>query len=420
MSADSLAQEVENLKKQLDQERSLSQKLQSQQSELKRQLQHAQKMDSIGLLASGIAHDFNNSLTVISGYADMLAMHLETDPLALPLLDEIQNAVQQASGLTRNLLIFSRKAPSEQRVMNLVTEVGRAIGFIKRLLPASISLHCELPPEPIMLLADPTQIQQIILNLVVNAKDALSKTGGEIRILLSKRPLAGPASAESEPAMITELKIIDNGPGIAEANLNQVFEPFFTTKPVGKGTGLGLSIVKTLVQELGGRLTVESTPGKETCFSISFELSPLAEWPQEPQPNKPLIEARGERILVAEDDPSLLPVLKLMLNKWGFRVLSTEDGTEILPLFSQNYPDIQLLILDADMPGMSGLSCIESLRAQGFQVPIILISGYPEMLDQALPDPLVGLLHKPFSRADLAELMEHLLNPQAPAPSQTD
>jgi two-component system cell cycle sensor histidine kinase/response regulator CckA len=383
--------------------------------ELEGLLRQSQKMEAIGTLAAGVAHDFNNLLTTILGYSELA---LSRRPPIAPLrkdLEEIHAAGRRAAGLTRQLLIFSRKQVVQAQPLDLGKLVLGIEKMLGRMIREDIRLVTEAGESPAWIKADPGQIEQVLLNLVVNAKDAMPNGGIlTIRTSLSELP---PSIAVETPSVhrgkYVSLTVSDNGCGMDRKTMGHIFEPFFTTKEVGKGTGLGLSTVYGIVKQANGHIQVESAPGKGTTFRIWFppheekELPPLAVPAATSAPG-----ACSETILVVEDSDMLLGLVRNILEGEGYQVLTAGHGEEALRIFREFQGSIRLLLTDVVMPNMNGWELVARARALHPEVKILLMSGYPEKEIEAdgsltTREPF---LPKPFSPKALKEKVRKILD----------
>ncbi len=365
------------------------------------QLQHAQKMETVGELASGIAHDINNLLTVIFGAAAILRSDASAERAGARWIDRIEDAAGQAANITRGLLTFARKSHAEKRTVNLCNVTRRACRMLDRLLPANIKLHVADDREPIWVCADETQIQQVILNLCINARDAMP-AGGALRVSLERAaPQAAAGQNETEAAGgFARLHVCDTGSGIPPDIRTRIFEPFFTTKRPGHGTGLGLAITQTIVLDHGGTIAVESGPGgSEFTVTLPCLASHTAECPNETP--APVGHGHGELILLAEDHHQVRELLVSSLRAAGFEVAVATDGAGALDLLTRHGACIRVAILDVDLPKLSGLDCLKQIRRSHPQLPVILATGNFDAQPADALDPHTTVLHKPFQIREL-------------------
>ena len=389
----------------------------SEQKKLSEQYQQAQKMEAVGRLAGGVAHDFNNILTIINGYSEMVLMEMkEPDPLYYK-LHEIYQAGQRAANLTRQLLAFSRKQVVRPIVLQLNDKVLDMDKMLKRLIGEDILLTTNLQENLPPILADPGQLEQIIINLVVNAADAVKEDGGAAgvgridvstsKITLKRKPSA--SLGEFRPGAYVSLLVKDSGPGIAPEILKHIFEPFFTTKEQDKGTGLGLSTVYGIVEQNHGLIEVENAL-EGSLFTIY--------WPQLKQPDEGLItEPEGKLdlipgkgiLLVVEDEEVLRKVAVEALEWVGYKVTSAASGEEALALLDSSQIPPDLVFTDIVMPGINGLEMVTKIRERYSEIKILYTSGYTDRDELKGLDPLL-LLDKPYTMQKLTARIAELLN----------
>jgi signal transduction histidine kinase len=348
------------------------------------QLRQAQKMETVGRLAGGIAHDFNNLLTVINGYSDVLLQRLgETDPSRRE-IGEIHKAGERAAALTHQLLAFSRKQVLEAKSVNLNEIVSGMAVMVRRLIGENIELATVLVPEVRAVLADPGQIEQVVMNLAVNARDAMP-SGGTITISTSNVDLAAPENRDVYilPAgRYVRLEVTDTGCGMDEETKARMFEPFFTTKERGKGTGLGLASVYGIVKQSGGYIRALSAPGKGTSFEICLpvrEENPDAPKETAAAPTtSPGSDRTGETILLVEDEESVRAMIREGLQRDGYSVLAAGNAPEAISLLERHSRPIDLLLTDLMMPGMNGMELARQLMSSHPAMKVLLVSGYTE------------------------------------------
>lgn len=370
------------------------------------QLRQAQKMEVVGALASGIAHDINNLLTVIYGSVEAARLVSPADPELAELLDRVEEAAQQAAGVTKGLLAFARQTPPEKKVVNLCEVIDRATRFLKRMLPATIELTVDrVENPPIWVHGDETHLQQMVLNLAINARDAMPD-GGSLRIRIAHVPIAdaGPLAETSADAVgFARLQVIDTGTGMSPEIMGRIFDPFFTTKPRGQGTGLGLAITRSIVEEHGGHLAVESASGKGTTFTFTMPCVAPDMEPSAAAAAPVDVRGHGELILVVEDYQPVRDLVVAALRARGYKVVSVADGHAALREYDQHRTNIRALILDLDVPKCSGCDVLRAIRSNGSGVPVIVVTGRVEAgLEQSL-DSRSTVLRKPFRVADLVD-----------------
>jgi PAS domain S-box-containing protein len=383
--------------------------------ETEAQLRQAQKMEAVGRLAGGVAHDFNNLLTVIRGYSELLLGRLGPTDAMRKDMEEIKKAADRASGLTRQLLAFSRRQFIAAKVVDLNALVANMDGMLRRLMGEDIVELCaELDSSAGAIKADPGQVEQVIMNLVVNARDAMPK-GGRLTIETKNVTIGKGARLDAvgvEPGSYVLLAVRDNGHGMDAETRSHLFEPFFTTKEQGKGTGLGLSTVYGIVKQSGGSITVESAPGRGTTFRIYFPRVE-EEVPGATGGVEAIDQARGrETILLVEDEPSVRSLVHETLRLHGYTVLEARHGIEALLTSTKYVGPIHLLLTDVVMPQMSGPEVAEKLLTVRPGIKVLYMSGYPDhpVFDQGGVSRETGFLPKPFSPHLLTQKVREILD----------
>ena len=387
---------------------------------LERQFLQAQRMDAVGRLAGGIAHDFNNILTAIASFTEFGIRALPAEHAALDDLQQVRQAVQRAAGLIRQLLAFSRQQVMQPVVLNLSDVVRNLVPMLRRLIPESVALHSFLDPELWAVRADPVQIEQILVNLVVNAHDAMPN-GGTLTITTSQATLdEGYIRDGHRDAAIGDyavLSVSDSGIGMDAATKARVFEPFFTTKVAGKGTGLGLSTVYGIVKQSGGSIWLYSEPGRGTTVKIFLrrhdepgETRVVEEAPAQ-------IETRPALILLVEDDDLVRIAALKALRRRGHRVLEAVDGEAALSVIAREKGTIDLVITDLVMPRLGGRELGERLKAMGHEAAILFMSGYTgdAVTQRAMVDEGSDFLEKPFTPDQLLHRVDEILRSHRPA-----
>jgi PAS domain S-box-containing protein len=376
----------------------------AQRVALEDQLRQAQKMEAVGQLAGGIAHDFNNLLTVINGYAQLLLARTKGDELIEKDLRPILNAGQRAAMLTQRLLAFSRRQILVPRVIDLNAVIRDLQPMLRSLLPENLEIAVRLAPDAIWVRADPAQIEQVILNLAVNSRDAMPD-GGELRI--------GAAAVERgmPPQRLAVLEVSDNGIGMDDATRERIFEPFFTTKEVGKGTGLGLAMVYGVVHQSGGQIEVESAPGAGATFRISL---PSVEQTEEDavRPDSPAEPMTGhETILLVEDDDAVRDLAAKTLGRLGYTVVAVSGGKAALEQSAKFGKEIDLMISDLVMPGMSGRDLARRLATERPCLKVLYMSGYADeqIVQEASAESGASFLAKPFSPSEFEQAVRRAL-----------
>jgi len=387
--------------------------------ELEEQLRQAQKMDSIGQLAGGVAHDFNNILTVILGYAEEILSNLHSnDPLRED-INEILNAGLRASSLTRQLLTFSRKQVIKPQLVDINSCITNLYKMLMRLIGEDIDFELSLGEDLPYIWADIGQIEQVIMNLVINAREAM-QMGGKLTITTfdfrttkefrAKHPLI-----DKDHYLV--LKVQDTGCGMDAATKEHIFEPFFTTKGPGKGhgTGLGLPTVYGIVLQAGGHINVESKPGRGTTFVIMIPASEEKPDSQDKDSNLKTTQGKSELVLIVEDDSSILDLTGKIISKMGYRISLAESADRALEMIENEGMRPRVLITDAVMPGLSGIELATIIRVKHPEIGIIIMSGYAgdvvAKYGEVQPD--IPLIQKPFSRTDMAKLIQKVVEDTA-------
>jgi PAS domain S-box-containing protein len=384
------------------------------QNQLEAQLRQAQKMEAIGQLAGGVAHDFNNLLSVIFGHSAVLARALALGDSLSESLAEINRAAERGAALTRQLLAFSRQQILAPKVLDLNAVVGDTESMLRRLIGEDVRLVTALAPYLTPVKADPGKITQVIMNLVVNARDAMPK-GGTLTLETRDVELAA-ADAEAQPSRYVLLAVTDTGCGMTSEVQAHLFEPFFTTKSEGKGTGLGLAVVHGIITQSGGHLDVQSAPGVGTTFNVYL---PGVQGPVE----KPVecVFARpfqggghqgSETILLAEDEEAVRQITARLLESIGYRVLKAASGEEALRLAEGSTDKIDLLMADVVMPGMSGRELADALRARDPGLKVLFQSGYIDdaVVRHGIVQAEVAFLQKPFTQEALARKLREVFD----------
>jgi len=369
---------------------------------LEAQLQQAQKMEAVGQLAGGIAHDFNNLLTVITSYGAMVMADLPRESPHAADVQEIMNAANRASSLTRQLLAFSRRQVLQPHVLDLNALTGNLEKMLRRLLREDIQLVTRFDPQLALVNADAGQLEQVIVNLVVNARDAMPR-GGRIAIETSNVTLGegyAPMHANANPGPYVLLTVSDSGKGMDKATQAHIFEPFFTTKPVGQGTGLGLSTVYGIVKQSGGYVWVYSEIDRGTTFKIY--LPSVSGTPKSTDAERELnahLPATPERILLVEDEPNVRRIARRILERNGYIVLEASNGAEALRVLERRQEPIALVLTDLVMPEMGGKELASRLRNVSPTPRVLFMSGYTEdaVLRQSVMEPGAMFLDKPFT-----------------------
>ena len=381
----------------------------SERRQLEDQLRHSQKMDAIGRLTAGVAHDFNNLLTVINGYSDLSLREIPAGSPVRRKIDEVKKAGDQAAALTRQLLAFGRKQVSQPKLVDVNAAVTSNLGILRRVIGEDIQLVTVLDPALRTVKCDEGQIEQVLLNLAVNARDAMSR-GGKLTIQTAN---AGASEAGAGQIM---LSVGDTGCGMEAATQLRVFEPFFTTKESGRGTGLGLSIVSSIVKQNGGKIDLDSQPGEGTTFRIYLPSAEAAPVIPAARPVN-VLRVGSETILVVEDDGAVRDFVCTILEDAGYRVVTARHGHHALEICQQQKTPFALVVTDLVMPHMNGPVFVEKLRCLTPEVKVLYTSGYA---DDAVArhgdlDPDAPFIRKPFSSDLLLQTVREALDAVAPS-----
>ena len=380
---------------------------------LQAQLLQAQKMESIGRLAGGVAHDFNNILTAILSYAELSLMKLpEHDPLRGHLIS-IQEASEKAATLTHQLLAFSRRQVLEMKVVDLNDVIRGLAKMLTRMIGEDMPLELRTGATTSFVRADEGQIEQVLMNLAVNARDAMPSGGRFVIETADANPDDAVLKSQgvADPGQYVMLSVTDSGAGMSAEVRERIFEPFFTTKELGRGTGLGLATVYGIVKQHGGHIIVDSEPGKGTIFRILLPLTAGPGPQQAAEPSGPLPEGT-ETLLVVEDDELVRGLIDEVLAPLGYRVLTTASGDEALKT-SDSFPGhVDLLLTDVVMPGMNGRQLAEVMRTRRPGIKVLFMSGYTQdaLSTQGILEPGVALIHKPLRAGTLARQIRQVLD----------
>jgi PAS domain S-box-containing protein len=381
--------------------------------ELEAQVRQAQKMEAVGRLAGGVAHDFNNVLGVILGHCELALKRLRRDDPLTNNLEQMLDSAERGAALTRQLLAFSRQQALSPAYLDLSAVVHDLARMLERLLGEDIELELSLAEDRAPVHADPGQIEQVIINLAVNARDAMPG-GGRLLIATSRHAAASgsPEIVGDGPARATVvLTVTDTGCGMDETTKQHLFEPFFTTKEMGKGTGLGLSTVYGIVEQAAGRIEFESELGRGTTFRVILPSAERATATEPTPTRRQAEEGRGETILVVEDEEGLRTLVQDLLQDLGYTPVVAANGGEALLAVEEQHLRPEVLITDVVMPGMSGTTLADRLRRTLPDLKVLFMSGYSDVEDRAdeAHGGLQNLLHKPFHAADLARAVDDVL-----------
>lgn len=383
----------------------------SERRRLEEQLRQAQKMEAVGQLTGGIAHDLNNLLTVVLANSEMMAadLPLGRDDLKND-LGELQAAARRGAQMIRKLLSFSRHAPLTYQVLDLGRVVEDLLGTLRRLLPAHIEVAFTRESEAIKVLADAGAIEQVLLNLATNARDAMPR-GGTLQLETRRVDVARPPDG-ALPGSYGCLTVRDNGIGMEERVRARAFEPFFTTKPPGEGSGLGMAMIYGLTQQHGGFLELDSELGRGTTLRVFLPLARDDQPLTELTTHSTVLRGGAEKILLVEDEDGLRRVAQRALERVGYRVVTAMDGMEALDAYREHAATVDLIITDVVMPKLGGLALYRALRQEGHQVRFLFTSGYAahEIVRGDLPEGDLSLLQKPWTLADLTHRVREVLD----------
>jgi two-component system cell cycle sensor histidine kinase/response regulator CckA len=392
----------------------------SERDRLEHELRQAQKMEAVGRLATGIAHDFNNLITVLLGYSDELIEAATPNTTLHAAAVEVRRAADRASALTQQLLAFSRRQASIAHAVDLNQVIGHMEDLIRRLIGPEIRLQVSLQPNLSMINADPQQIGQVMMNLVVNARDAMP-SGGTLTIETADVDL-GHEHVDVIPGPHVMVKVSDSGFGMTADVRDRMFEPFFTTKDRGHGTGLGLSMVHGIVRQSGGHISIESAPNQGTTFKVYFpRQADLSAAPMPVSTNYSTVMVKGAgTVLLAEDDRAVRRLVVSELTRRGFTVIEAEDGVAALELFRKEIDRVDVLVTDVVMPRMNGADLAKAAESIRPGLKILFISGHPERSGAGLdPTGVTNLLMKPFTADTLAARIKEMISGTKEADGRT-
>ena len=378
--------------------------------------QQSQKLEAIGTLTGGVAHDFNNLLTAILGYTQLAMLRLSSDPKTLDYLVQVEKAGNRAAELTRKLLAFSRRQKLESRIVNLNDSIGDILTLLERIIGEHIRVTFKRDESLRSVNADPSQIEQAVMNLSLNARDAMPKGG---RLIIETRNVSLDEHycrqyPTCEPGEYVQVLVSDTGTGMDQETLDRIFEPFFTTKDVDKGTGLGLSLVYGIVKQHRGHINVYSEPGRGTTFK--FYIPVASESMEEIHRSiHPAATGGPETILVADDEEALRNLSSDVLKALGYSVILAQNGDEAMEIFSQQGDTIDLLLLDVVMPGTGGIEAYRKITASGATVPVVFMTGYSsEVLDNSkagmIDIDLLPIIQKPYTLDALGRIVRETLD----------
>ncbi len=385
---------------------------------MEKQIRQSQKMEAIGTLAGGIAHDFNNILSAIMGYTELSLNELPQDSMIRNRMEKVMKACRRAADLVKQILAFSRRSEKEMKPVSMVSIADETVRLLRASLPATIEIRRKFTSRSGMILGDPTQIHQVLMNLCTNAAHAMEERGGILGVSLTdvKNDSSGRFRYKNlAPGPYVKLTVTDTGHGMDRAVMERIFEPFFTTKGSGKGTGMGLAVTHGIVEAHKGMISVYSEPGKGTTFHVLFPELTASDWVS--GGTEPVADADDEiptgteRILFVDDEESLTESGQELLESLGYSVISATKSLEALELFTNNPDAFDLVITDQTMPGMTGMELSEKLLAVRPDIPIILCSGFSEAItpEKLRTIGIRAIMTKPFVKRDMAQCIRNVL-----------
>ena len=385
----------------------------TERTRLEARLRQSQKMEALGTMAGGIAHDFNNILAAIIGFTELVASHMAKESRDQHHLRRVMEAGIRGRELVRQMLTFSRNAEQEKRPLYLDSITKESVKFLRASMPSTIRMTVNVACEPCLILADPVQIQQVLINLCTNASYAMRETGGSLGIELSDVSVS-PSDANPyaiEPGLYVKLLVRDTGTGIPAHIKDRIFDPFFTTKGVGEGTGLGLSVVMGIVKQSGGYITVESEPGKGSAFAVYFPRvagEPVAHTAG----GEEALPTGSERILFVDDEEALVEMGEDILAELGYEVTSRTNGREALALFRLDPSRFDLVISDQTMPELTGIDLAKEIMVIRPDMRVILCTGFSYLVDAdtAKAAGIRAFLMKPLTKREIAKTIRQVLD----------
>jgi nitrogen-specific signal transduction histidine kinase/ActR/RegA family two-component response regulator len=387
----------------------------SEKRQLEAQLIQSQKLEGIGQLAGGVAHDFNNILTAIIGYAQLVYLNMQNDDTNRGHIKHILDYSEKAATITKSLLAFSRKQTTNLSCFNVNDLISDFQKLLLRLMPENIEIQTQFTSQKLSVLVDQVQLEQVIMNLATNARDAMPD-GGLIIIATNMTEIDQEfikSNGYGRTGSYAQITMADMGRGMNRQTLDKIFEPFFTTKEPGKGTGLGMTIVYNIVSRHNGFITVESEPGKGTRVRILLPIVQAAEDVNGSKTEEYIEQGGARTILVAEDDSGIRDLITTILTERGYEVIGVADGVEAVKQFSENREKVSLVMLDGIMPKKNGREAYREIRAMKPDVKVIFMSGYLEnMLDfDHLMEREIHFLQKPVLPLDILKKIQELLGP---------
>ena len=385
----------------------------STEKQMRDQLRQALKMESIGTLTGGIAHDFNNILSIIVGNAELAMDEVPENNRAHSNLTEIRNACLRAAKIVRQLLSFSRKSGQELKPTGIIAHIEETLQFLRSTLPTTIEIRTNIAATHDVVRADPIQINEIMLNLCINAAQAMEQTGGILELTVENVVLP-PEEVNRYPHLTRgeyiRVTVRDTGPGIDAENIDRIFDPYFTTKEVGKGSGMGLAVVHGIVKNHNGAISVESEPGKGAAFSIL--LPAIAEKPEIKTETADELPTGDETLLFVDDEKSIVDMFGQILERLGYRVVAKTTPVAALEAFRLNPDHFHAVITDMTMPQMTGVQLAQKLMEIRKDIPVIICTGYSSMIDEksAHSAGIAGYVMKPASMREMAKIIRKVLD----------
>ncbi|MDI6726045.1 MAG: response regulator [Smithellaceae bacterium] len=393
-------------------------RLENERLVLEERLRQSQKMEAIGTLAGGIAHDFNNILAGILGYAEMAGWDLPEGSRARTNLEQCIKSTYRARDLVQQILAFSRQSKQERRPLDIAPLIRESLQLLRASLPATIEIRQNIEVSAGIIMADPTEISQVLMNLCTNAAQAMGDRGGELDVSLTRADINGdrsPVNKEIPPGAYLKLMVSDVGHGMTPEVMQRIFDPYFTTREVGRGSGLGLSIVSSIVKNLEGAITVASDPGRGTTFDVYFPLAGRLSEEKASPFLEPLPRGRGERILFVDDEEAIVEVARQILTHLGYEITGSTGSVEALELFRLKPEGFDLVVTDLTMPKMTGDRLAADLRAVRPDIPVIISTGYSEYFteERSRAQGIDKLVFKPLVMKDLACTVREVLDRRA-------
>lgn len=390
-------------------------RLKKEKAILEAELRQSQKMECMGVLITGIAHDFNNILSPILGYAQLALETADISPTLQKNLNGIITAVEHARDLIQQIHRFCRKTEAAMSVVKLQHAIKDMLRLIRTTIPASIDIEISLSEQCQPVLADITQIYQILMNLCTNAALAMQDTGGILRIILDETCVLEAAPGRDvtlPPGIYTRLSVQDTGCGMRQEIVERIFDPFFTTRPKEQGTGMGLAVVYGIVSAHDGKIVVESKPDEGSIFRIYFPVTDGRPACQPVVPETRYPSGNGQRLLLVDDNEQVLGVQKMMLERIGYQVVAMADSQDALSMFSRDPSAFDGMVTDIDMPRMGGIELFQHIRRLRPEVPVIFSTGIDESLCQLSPMDMehCAILTKPIQLRDMAQSIQNLLS----------